>query len=535
MPTESGSSDWKQEYLQSLAELEARERQWGETEAFFRQSLSRLSLAADGIDTTLDGRLQDLRDALRSGMDPERLRERIERISESIRDLEDARSDAGPAPGAGSSLLSRLLRRPTKPSDTPQGSEELRLRVAKNLLQELVDDLLGSDAGDALVLRIARASSEAEVYNLGHELVTELGPASAGSETGDRSAAGLEPQEVLLRLLERIDVPTELGARCEDIRSLLLGAGARDRTEEALRAIADLVAEIRGREYEDRAEIEAFLSQVTERLNEIDGVFQESVVTWREGYAEGQALGGKVDDQVNEIEASVGRSQDLESLKGALRQRIEVIRAHMREYRESEQQRLADAEGQVQRLTERLLSVQNESDELRRRLEEERSLALIDPLTGIPNRCAYDERLELEVARWVRYRSPLTLAVWDIDRFKDVNDRYGHQAGDKALARIAQLIRRQIRETDFLARYGGEEFVLLLTETTLDEALAAAENIRQAVMECGFHYRGDPVPITVSCGMTEFRDGDTAPGVFGRADAALYRAKAAGRNRCVPD
>lgn len=534
MPEERIPDEWKEKYLGSVAELETRESEWAETEALLRQALNRLALAAEGIDPVLDRHLDELRRLLRTGTEPALLRAQLEQISESVRNLDDRRLEAGERSGVGQGLMGRLFGRGAGAAPNAADAERRRLRIARNLLQELVEDLLGTDAGADLLQRIEQAGSEVQVYNLGHELVTRLQPSVPGGQ-GIASGRALKPHEVLLRLLEHIEVPTELAGRHQEIRQLLLGAAAPDHTEEALMGIADLVAEVRGRAHRDRAEIESFLTQVAERLNEIDAVFQESFAKRREGYEEGQALDRKVDDQVKEIEASVSQSQDLESLKGALRQRIDVIRSHMRKYRENEEQRRTEAERQVERLNERLQSVQHESDELRRRLKEERDLAMVDPLTGIANRFAYNERLELEVARWKRYRSPLTLAVWDIDRFKDVNDRYGHQAGDKALTLIAQLIRRHIRETDFVARYGGEEFVLLLPETALGDGAAAAEHIRREVMDCGFHYQGQRVPITISCGMSEFRNGDTGQAVFGRADAALYRAKAQGRNRCVTD
>jgi diguanylate cyclase len=531
---DSKKSDWKREYLDSIAELESREKEWGQTEDLLRQGLIRLSRAVDGIDPALDRNLEELRQLLRSGGEPARLRTHLEQISESVRHLDDVRSGGSQREAAGHGLLGRLFGKGSATGPGAAEAERRRLRVARNLLQELVEDLLGKDDGADLINGIGQAESEVQLYNLGHELVTRLQPSVRGIE-GSVPRERLRPHEVLLELLEHIEVPSELGARHEDIRQLLLGAAAPDHTGEALMAIAELVSEIRGKAHRDRAEIESFLRQVTERLNEIDAAFQQSVASQREGYEEGQELGRQVDDQVNEIEVSVSRSQDLESLKGALGQRLDVIRGHMRQYRESEERRISEAERQIERLNDRLRSVQHESEELRRRLKEERDLAMVDPLTGIANRFAYNERLELEVARWKRYHSPLTLAVWDIDHFKDVNDRYGHQAGDKALALIAQLIRKHVRETDFVARYGGEEFVVLLPETGLGAGAAAAEHIRREVNDCGFHYEGEPVPITISCGISEFRKDDTARDVFGRADAALYRAKAQGRNRCVID
>lgn len=534
MPGHAEKNEWRRKYLDSLEALESRQQHWAQTEALLRQGLSRLSLAADGVDPGLDRHLDELRRLLRAASESESLRGPLDNISEMVRQLDDRRAETARNGQGGSGLLGRLLGRGANAGARAEQAQTRRLQIAKNLLQELAEDLLGPEATADLVQRIGRADSEVQVYNLGHELVTRLQPAVRGVR-GASAGGGVQPHEVLLRLLEHIEVPAELGSRYEDIRQLLLGAAAADHTEEALMAIADLVADIRGNAHRDRAEIESFLKQVTERLGEIDAAFQENIERQREGFEEGREFGRNVDIEVKGIEESVNRSRDLESLKGALRQRLDGIRAHMRQRRETEERRIAEAEHQVERLNERLQSVQHESDELRHRLKEERDLAMMDPLTGIANRFAYNERLQLEVARWKRYGSPLTMAVWDIDCFKDVNDRYGHQAGDKALALIAQLIRKEIRDTDFVARYGGEEFVLLLPETALRESLAAAEHIRRAVMDSGFHYADEPVPITISCGISEFRTADAPQEVFGRADAALYRAKAQGRNRCVTD
>jgi diguanylate cyclase len=140
--------------------------------------------------------------------------------------------------------------------------------------------------------------------------------------------------------------------------------------------------------------------------------------------------------------------------------------------------------------------------------------------------------MEEEFARWSRFRQPLCIAAWDIDHFKRINDAYGHRAGDKVLRIVADTLAERLRETDFLARYGGEEFVMILPGTQADGAAQVIEAMRAAVAGLGFHFRGNPVSVTVSCGITPFRDGDSPDEAFERADKALYRAKQAGRNRC---
>ncbi|MEJ2686715.1 MAG: GGDEF domain-containing protein, partial [Gammaproteobacteria bacterium] len=183
----------------------------------------------------------------------------------------------------------------------------------------------------------------------------------------------------------------------------------------------------------------------------------------------------------------------------------------------------------------RLRKLEEESGELRNRIQRERQLALVDSLTGVPNRMAYEEQVEQEYRRWKQAGDPLTMVLMDIDNFKAVNDTYGHKAGDKVLKTIGQLVADNLGNNEFLARYGGEEFVLLLPGADSAHALKVADELCDSVRNCGFHYRGNGVRITVSCGIAGFRDDDGPDAVFERADRAMYRAKKEGRDRCVAD
>ena len=155
-----------------------------------------------------------------------------------------------------------------------------------------------------------------------------------------------------------------------------------------------------------------------------------------------------------------------------------------------------------------------------------------DMLTGIPNRQAYEERIGNEIARCRRYESPLCLVVWDVDKFKAVNDNYGHAAGDKVLKVVAETLDKHIRATDFLARFGGEEFVLLLPEIGLEAAAQVANKLREIIAETPFHFRDSRVAVTISGGVARLKKDEPANDFFERADKALYAAKEKGRN-CV--
>lgn len=154
--------------------------------------------------------------------------------------------------------------------------------------------------------------------------------------------------------------------------------------------------------------------------------------------------------------------------------------------------------------------------------------ATTDALTGMYNRMKFDKSLTIEIARAIRYNSPLSLIIFDIDHFKKINDTYGHSAGDNVLKRLAKLIETNIRETDILARWGGEEFVILTPGLILAETLKLAEKLRRKVEEFEFE---KPQKITVSFGVSVFRNGDSSTVLLNRADDALYRVKRSGRNQ----
>lgn len=163
-------------------------------------------------------------------------------------------------------------------------------------------------------------------------------------------------------------------------------------------------------------------------------------------------------------------------------------------------------------------------------------LAATDPLTGVANRRHFLERTAQEMARRQRTGGMLAVLALDLDHFKRVNDRYGHQAGDLALQAFVTGIRPYLRTTDLLGRLGGEEFTILLPDTAPHEALAAAERIRAAVASLDVVLAEDTFRITVSIGVACFGiDGENIEAVFHRADERLYAAKHHGRNRVVAD
>lgn len=167
-----------------------------------------------------------------------------------------------------------------------------------------------------------------------------------------------------------------------------------------------------------------------------------------------------------------------------------------------------------------------------RRFEALDQRASTDPLTGLANRSTFDARLTSSATYFDRYARPFSIVALDVDFFKKFNDTWGHEAGDRVLQHVAELLRATVRDVDLPARMGGEEFVVLLPETTLPQAVEAAERIRRTLESRAVIWNGRPLRVTASLGVSACPDCTAVPAeVLAQADAALYRAKDAGRNQ----
>lgn len=278
-------------------------------------------------------------------------------------------------------------------------------------------------------------------------------------------------------------------------------------------------------------EFEVYLQQLNERLE----AFQSNLQAASEGHADNSSAARAMDTQIREqvdgLQTSVQEAADLDDLKQVLENHLEGLLGTMDQHQKQRDAREQEVATRLKSLSERVAHMEQEAQGFREHLEVQRQKALIDPLTGLPNRAAWSERLEHEIKQWQQHGNTLSLAMLDLDHFKRINDNYGHLAGDKVLKIIATVLRKRLRGTDFIARFGGEEFVLLLPATPPAVGAKLLETLRAAIEACPFHFKGERVTITISMGLASFRAGEHSDLVLKRADQALYRAKNAGRNR----
>ncbi len=513
-----------EELADPLSGEEPADRAQEENIHYFRDILLRLTFAAHGWDDRLDGVLERLQDELRTRDALPDLKNYSEILYRALMRAQESRPAREPGQVVARAFAGLEIPSPFR--------EEWRALMEQSRLAK--DEIQALEVLEQCAALLGRAMKEAPASKATKKpglLSSLFGSDHREQEVSDTFIKAV--QHRLLELMGSLCPPPELEERLEQLKDEVAKGLKSADIPGVLEQINLLIQDIRGRVERERLELEKFLGTLMERLSHIEGALEETDSSTREVFASRQKFDAEIEEQARDMESSARDATDLNKLKKLVQERVDTIRERMDEYHDVEQELVRKTEQRMSELVDRLRKMEEETDELRNQVQEERRQAFTDALTGLPNRFAYEERLEQEYARWQRYHSPLSVMIVDVDHFKRINDTYGHQAGDKALRIIARELAMAIRKTDFIGRYGGEEIVILMPETPADAALIAADKLRQRIEKCGFHFRDKKVTITVSCGLSEYREGDTPDDAFERADQALYAAKNQGRNRCV--
>ena len=229
-------------------------------------------------------------------------------------------------------------------------------------------------------------------------------------------------------------------------------------------------------------------------------------------------------------------SKSSEKFDKTLNEQIDVIKAseNMSDILSAKDVVLGQAknfQSQTDAMREELEESKRITSKLTQLLEQVESKAMIDPLTQVFNRGTYNMEIDQMIKKFKRYKNPAALIIIDIDHFKIFNDDYGHKAGDAVLTLVASVIKGAVRDTDMVFRYGGEEFVVLLDKLDFKNALTVAEKVRAQIESHHLTNKATVLNVTVSIGLSCFKEGDIETSIFERADKALYQGKQNGRNR----
>lgn len=340
--------------------------------------------------------------------------------------------------------------------------------------------------------------------------------------------------DVFTNMLEKTNFPESHVDQIQGIKSILQDdqrVGQSRQLVSAVSEFTDMLDDIFTTTKNDRKKINKFLKQLNHNLRSMDEGIAESNALHSLKQELESAIDQKVTSEVHEMETMLSTESESEIVKESVMNSLQMIRGHMESFKEEEQKRNTRATALAAELKSKLDRMEEECDFLRKQVLDKQQQVLSDPLTGIRNRLAYEEAIQMECDRHNRYGRPLTLLVMDLDNFKDVNESFGHGSGDKVLQTTAKILAGHIRNVDFVARYGGEEFVIIFPELGMNDARQVGQKICKAVEAEKIDIGGQIIQVTISGGVAKMQDNDTPESLFEKADRALLMAKQRGRNR----
>ncbi len=578
MPNEA--LNWKNKYLELLDKQDALEANFAGQTELLKRALIRSSLAAEGNDQQLDQQLQTLRTLLRNDIHTNQLENHIEQLENAILKSENKLQQRKDALSITLSNFVQQLQQLQPPKDIQKALRAFEKDLPKQLAQPYnVYNLFGqlqalqertlattvlqgqpalqSSQTQGLFARLFK-SADAQTQAQPISTLTTLDNANStktdiaqaappkfyatnhSTERSDDSYAlpllmdasyssvAQHIHDTLTTLLNELPITQHYETQVTELRSRLNGGLNWYELAPLLDELSTIILAIANGADNELAH---YLLELNQRLTS----FHNSLSSTSDGYAESikdaQALDNHLRQHVTDFHDDVQTSSDLNHLKQLIDTRLDSFSSTLQVYQEKRTHNETAILERLHALAEHSKHMEQEAQQLSTKLEEQRKQALLDPLTGLANRTAWNERSELEYARIQRNHNTLLLSIIDIDFFKRINDNYGHLAGDKVLRIIANELKKRLRKTDFIARFGGEEYALLLPDTPLEEGAKLLDTLRLAVEACPFHFKGEPVTITFSAGIGKITAEESMDDAFERVDQALYAAKAAGRNR----
>jgi diguanylate cyclase len=563
-------ADWKKQYAEVVKELDIKEKEWEQKQQKILKTVLRLTFAFQGSNDILDKKILDLKEALKQSNENIPQKEIDELVQIILKHKKEKDTDSSRTNSLISNIVqllsnnnqydryvdkvreinNDLKKDAANPASQLKSINEVVANINKTsikdkqkpdtfkvFLRKLSDHNNTEPDLAALCKRSIALNSEQEKLKAINQCIEKINSKSDNKETSTESDKQ-DPEfhiENLLTLLDWVTIPGKSQTKLDALKKQLEQREDKTDIGNLIRRIALTISNAYMEIQAELKETESYLKKVTNQLNELTLQIADIENLENESFSNSVSLNSEMEKQIKMIQAGVNDAETIEDIKRTIDTRIEVLQSNMDQFINVEQSRKRKSDNHHKELVARLSSMEDETEKLRKCIEEERSKAYNDALTGIPNRMAFDERINDEYQRWQRYKHKLTLCLVDIDKFKGVNDTYGHKAGDIVLRTVAKKCASKIRKSDYFCRYGGEEFALILPETDLSAAITVAETLRESIEKCSFQYGEENVGITISCGLAQLKGNDNLDSIFQRADKALYKAKETGRNRCISE
>lgn len=527
---------WHDKYFSLLTELEEQAKTNTDSHEVLRHGLVMTSLLAEGQTLSLDRQLRELRNTLKPGAN-DGLSDSLSSLRKTIDEFEDEsvvhievllglitdtahKLSMCPLPKP---LLTKI--KETRHNASNQLEQWIGYREQLQSWLEIIGVIIETDNVDT-----QQSSWWQNLFGIKGQQDEESEPANTVDTHIDVSELINSVSNTVDNLLERLVIPDHLSAAQINIQDRL----KQPLQWHELAPVLDDTANFLFNCIEvSQLKIESFLQTLDGRLHDIRTLVTEADTGTDERSAAREKLDVLIRQQLSDVRTVLTDDTDLATLGARVPKHLELILRALEKNRDQEDLREKRFKLHIRKLQQRLNQMEKEVEQSQQTLDERKHNATLDPLTNLPKREAFQQRINEEVARSRRLNSPLSLVFCDIDSFKRINDAYGYLSGNRTLELIARVLRKNIRESDFIVRFGGEKFIILMPDTNAKQAFDVAEGLRKAVEKSPFSFRKERVFITISIGVAELQNDESHNSAFERAKLAVGSAKTDGSNKCV--
>lgn len=283
----------------------------------------------------------------------------------------------------------------------------------------------------------------------------------------------------------------------------------------------------------ERNTAKAFLSTLSETLTTVQTAVKTTLELNIESNKKQDKLNETLQKQITDMTSDLGKATSLSNIKIDINDKLQLIASTLQKKTALELEQNNALNAQMQDMAAKVERLEQQSKTFEKRIEEQQIKSMRDALTKLANRAAFDDYYAKAMIKFHDTPYDLAIVVLDLDDFKRINDTYGHTAGDKTLQVIANTLKKHVGDAGFIARYGGEEFVLVMPNADKKKVIQTLELVRKQVARLPFKFKNDKVTITMSIGASHIKPDDNIHTAFERADEALYKAKAQGKNQVI--
>ncbi len=521
---EAGQLKRLQERLDSaISSRAALEEDLKSQSSLFLQFIDKLSRVCKGMDLELDNKLANFRSLIKESEPIEVIEEHINTISVLLKQQ-----------STKNELNIRLVQEKFSEASTALQKSKGLPPQTRRQLRELINET--GDGKDTLIQYMPVLSELLELYTQAltakeamptHGLLNANKPSSQQPATID--------QELLEKVIESIN-KLSLSARYQQqLSQLKEQINNSDNTDEIINSIVNAFSLIASDLKEERDTAKTFLSSLSTTLTTVQKAVSSTLVENDVNLQKHHELNTALNNKLDEISKSVDVSETLNQVKDEISNKLLSIANIIEKKVDVEQDSHQRLEKKLKAMEAKVKKLDAESKTFERKLQKQIQKNFTDPLTKLGNRAAFDDAMAKAIANSNKTGDQTAIVVMDLDNFKNINDTFGHTAGDKTLQVIAKTLQASISKGVFAARYGGEEFVLIYKNVDKNKLLSELDVVRTKIARLPFKFRNKKVSITVSVGATHVKPEDNVFISFERADKAMYQAKTTGKNKVIYD